>query len=78
MMKSTLEETKFIVRRVLDYLSNKRAVFEPNGIEFHYRDMSVRKCITVYIKHSIGNSQYIEDFIDEIADTIYSGYGGYE
>ena len=58
-MKTTMEETKFIVRCVLDYLSDKRAVFEPNGIAFHYRDMSVRKCITVYIKHSIGNSQHI-------------------
>lgn len=77
-MKSTLEETKFIVRCVLDYLSDNRAVFEPNGIAFHYRDMSLRKCITVYIKHSIANSQYIEDFIDEIANIIYSGYGGGE
>ena len=77
-MKSTLEETKFIVRCVLGYLSDKRAVFEPNGIAFHYRDMSVRKCITVYIKRNIGNSQHIEDFIDEISNIISSGYGGDE
>lgn len=77
-MKATMEETKFIVRCVLDYLADKRAAFELNGIAFHYRDMSVRKCITVYVKHSIGNSQYIEDFIDEISDIIYSGYGGGE
>lgn len=77
-MKTTMEETKFIVRCVLDYLAEKRAMFEPNGIAFYYRDMSVRKCITVYVNHSIGNSQYIEDFIDEIAGIIYSGYGGDE
>lgn len=75
-MKATLEETKFIVRCVLDYLGDNRAVFEPYGIAFHYRDMSLRKCITVYIKRNFDNSQYIEDFIDEIADIIYSGYGG--
>ena len=75
-MNVTMDEIKFIVRCVLDYLADKRAVFEPNGIAFHYRDMSLRKCITVYVNHSIGNSQYIEDFIDEIADIIYSGYGG--
>ena len=74
-MKATMEEIKFTVRCVLDYLADKRAVFEPNGIAFHYRDMSVRKCITVYVNHSIGNSQYVEDFIDDIANIIYSGYG---
>lgn len=77
-MNVTTDEIKFIVRCVLGYLADKRAVFEPSGIAFHYRDMSVRKCITVYVNHSIGNSQYIEDFIDEIADIIYSGYGGGE
>lgn len=75
-MKATMDEIKCIVRCVLDYLADNRALFEPNGISFHHRDMSIRKCVTVYIKHSIGNSQHIEDFIDEIANIIYSGYGG--
>lgn len=71
-----MEEIKFTVRCVLDYLAEQRAMFEPNGIAFHCRDMSVRKCISVYLNQSIGDSQYIEDFIDEIANTIYLGYGG--
>lgn len=77
-MKATSKEIKFIVRCTLDYLADQRAVFEPDGIEFHYRNMAFKKCITVYIKHSTGNNQYVEDFIDEISDIIYSGYGGDE
>lgn len=75
-MKVTTEEIKFIVRCVLDYLAEKRATFEPTGIAFHYPGMSVMKRVTVYINREIGNSQYIEDFIDHIADIIYLDYGG--